>query len=390
MKRPADIRLLLQRRFAQQHRSWLDATGQDGSWPDDIALGIPTETHALRQPDAVRAWVDEWRGWRGAGELIWAERQWRALGTQRLPASIRLHGPADLAAWAGQHERWLRAQERSRALAARWPGQGRSPGKLFEVLADYSNDDFARLMDCVAWLQAHPRSGLYLRQLPIAGLDSKWIEPRRAVVTELLALLNDRSTDAADFYELCGLRKPPQQLRIRILDPALRLRVGGLGDIIAPVEELARLDFAPSRVLIVENLQTGLTLEELDSTVAVMGLGYGVNVLPALPWLRNARCWYWGDIDTHGFAILSRARGAIPHLESLLMDEDTLVRHRHLWSVEPSQHGASELPGLSAPEADLYAKLKINSFGQAVRLEQERIDWNLAWTLIRHMVAKAD
>ncbi len=390
LKHPAEVRLLLQRRFAHQHRLWLDATEQDGYWPDDIPLGIPTETQALRQPEAVRAWADEWRQWRGAGELIWINRQWRALGMQRLPASIRLHGPADVADWAGQRERWLRARERSVALTARWPGLGNSLGKLFEVMADYTTDDFARLLDCVAWLQTNPRSGLYLRQLPIAGLDSKWVEPRRAVVNELLAVLSDRTNDAADFYELCGLRKPPQQLRIRILDPALRASAGGLSDISAPVEELARLDFYPARVLIVENLQTGLALEDLDRTVAVMGLGYGVNVLTALSWLQRARCWYWGDIDTHGFAILSKARSALPHLESLLMDEDTLLRHHPLWSVEPSQHGASELPGLTSGEANLYTKLKLHSFGQAVRLEQERIDWSLAWRAIRGTIATSD
>jgi len=39
-----------------------------------------------------------------------------------------------------------------------------------------------------------------------------------------------------------------------------------------------------------------------------MRLGYAVDVLGQLPWLQEAQCIYWGDIDTHGFAILNRAR----------------------------------------------------------------------------------
>lgn len=388
MKCPADVRLQLQRRFAQQHRTWIDAPAAEGNWPAVIPLGIPTEAQALQQPDAVRAWADEWRAWRGAGTVVWIERQWRALGTQRLPSSIVLQGPADVADWAGQSARWLRAQQRGGTLLERWPALRLVLGRLFDVLADYADDDYVRLVATVAWLRAHPCSGFYLRQLPIAGLDSKWIESRRSAVAQLIASEHVRAGDGLDFYALCGLRKPAPQLRIRILDPVLRAKVGGLGDVTAPVSEVAALDLAPRHVLVVENLQTGLALEDLEGTVVIMGLGYGVNTLAALPWVHGARCWYWGDIDTHGFAILSAARSTVPQLESILMDEDTLLTHQALWSIEPGQHGAHELPGLTAPEANLYTHLKNHSFGQAVRLEQERIDWPLAWSLVQAHLRK--
>ena len=42
-------------------------------------------------------------------------------------------------------------------------------------------------------------------------------------------------------------------------------------------------------------------------------------------WLRRCAVHYWGDIDTHGFAMLARARRALPQTESLLMDRDTLL-----------------------------------------------------------------
>ncbi len=37
-------------------------------------------------------------------------------------------------------------------------------------------------------------------------------------------------------------------------------------------------------------------------------------------WLARCQVYYWGDIDTHGFAILDQLRTHIPHARSLLMD----------------------------------------------------------------------
>ncbi|NOR71388.1 MAG: hypothetical protein GQ532_17115, partial [Methylomarinum sp.] len=39
---------------------------------------------------------------------------------------------------------------------------------------------------------------------------------------------------------------------------------------------------------------------------------------------------YWGDLDTHGFAILSRLRHYYPQVKSILMDEKTLEQFAHL------------------------------------------------------------
>jgi hypothetical protein len=48
--------------------------------------------------------------------------------------------------------------------------------------------EWPRLLDIVAWLQAHPRPGVYLRQVDIAGVHSKFIEAQRSVLGDLLPL----------------------------------------------------------------------------------------------------------------------------------------------------------------------------------------------------------
>ncbi|MBJ7309729.1 DUF3322 domain-containing protein [Rugamonas sp. CCM 8940] len=389
MKLPADVGLLLAKRFASQHRDWLAATAADRHWPQVIALGLPTEQAALRQVEAVRAWAEAWRAWRGPGELRWTERRWKVLGTQSLPDTLTLHEPAQAAMWSGEHERWQRAAARFDLLTARWPAlAGRLP-RLFGVLADYADADFQRLLDLLAWLLAHPRSGLYPRQLPLAGIDSKWMEQRRGVLVDLLAALREAADQDADFYALSGLRRPPVQLRMRVLDARLRARLGGLGDVTAPVEELARLALPVSVVLIVENLQTGLALADLPGTVAFMGLGYGVDLLAQLPWIAPARGLYWGDIDTHGYAILQRARGHLPGLASVLMDQATLLRCAPLWTDEKVQHGAADLAALTVAESLVYRGLKEQRWRPNLRLEQERIDWDFAWTALSQAVQAA-
>jgi hypothetical protein len=110
-------------------------------------------------------------------------------------------------------------------------------------------------------------------------------------------------------------------------------------------------------------------------------------VLGRLPWLTGARCLYWGDLDTHGFAILNRARTCLPDLQSVLMDEGTLHRHRALWVEEKTPHSADALPLLSDSEQALYRAIRQNIWEQNVRLEQERIAWDYAWPILRQAIA---
>jgi hypothetical protein len=94
--------------------------------------------------------------------------------------------------------------------------------------------------------------------------------------------------------------------------------------------------------------------------------------LAALPWLAERRLFHWGDIDTHGFAILDRLRARLPDAASLLMDRETLLLHRPLWVEEAERH-VGTLTRLTTPERALYDDLRADRLGQRVRLEQARV-----------------
>ncbi|KQV42889.1 MULTISPECIES: DUF3322 domain-containing protein [unclassified Duganella] len=377
MKQPDDVRTLLKKRFAGKHREWLVAGDPSQQWPLVIPLGPPSEAEALKQVDAVRDWASVWRNWSGEGDVKWVERRWRLLGTQRLPEALHLDGPRAVCAWIGELDRWRIAERRFQDLCQRWPQLALTASRLFNVLADFEDADFQRLLLALDWLEANPRSGLYPRQLPIAGLDTKWIEPRKGLLAKLLAGIRKLDGNGEDFHSLSGLESLPAVVQVRLLDPVLRARCGGLRDFSAPVEQLAGMSLEPTTVLVVENLQSGLALPDMPGTIALIALGYNVDVLSRIPWISGCRGIYWGDIDTHGYAILHRARCHLPQLQSLLMDEATLLQFSSLWTKEADQCAAEDLPLLQPAERIVYQGLRDHRWGHCLRLEQERISWQL-------------
>jgi len=383
LKYPEHIREILTRRYHNHCRNWLDERERKNQgWPIQLILGKPTEEDVQRQSDAVRRWMAIWQSWSGEGELIWRERRFRTFGSQCLPEKIQFQNPESISAWIGESQRWQKAKERYSRFILRWPEISSCLARYYDNLADYRDDDFQRLEDLLTWLLANPNSNLYPRQMPIAGLDTKWVDRRKTMVSHLLAVLKNETIVGRDFFQCCGLKPPSTLIRMRILDPVLRQVVGGLIDIAAPLDELARLNLHASRVYIIENLQTGLSFCDEDGSVVIMHLGYNVDVLSRLPWVKRAHCIYWGDLDTHGFAILHRARSHIPHLQSVLMDEVTLLRNRALWVEEKEPHSASHLELLTAAEQQVYQGLKQSRWGEKVRLEQERIAWDYACEVI--------
>src|SRR5262245_2242532 len=115
---PEGARTWLTARYRNQHQNWLAGLG---SWPLQLTLGVPTERDVAEDPASVRAWVDAWLKHTGAGQVTWDERQFPRLGAQRLPVTLVLPGPADVAATVGQAKRWRTAADRHAQMVARWP-----------------------------------------------------------------------------------------------------------------------------------------------------------------------------------------------------------------------------------------------------------------------------
>lgn len=386
MRAPEELRRRLLSRWYSQRRHWLLG---EGEWPLALGTEPPTETKVLAEWARFDGWLAQWRevSKSGEGTVRYETRTWPRLGEQQIPGSWQFAAPEAVASALGQLARWSQAKQRFDALAS-WktdPAWRTELSRHFDLLADLDAPDFERMCRVVEWLWRHPSAGLYPRQLPIPGIDSKWIESRRVVVAAWLSALQDTGT-FGDFHAMTGLRAPPDRLRMRLLDPQLRAALRGLADVEAPVEQMIDLELPLRQVLVVENLVTGLACEELPGTLVFMQRGYAVDALARLPWLAPVPVYYWGDIDTHGFAILSRLRAYLPQVQSLLMDESTLLAFRSLWGREEKQHTALELAQLTVEEQSLYAALREGAYKQ-VRLEQERVAWDFAWSRIVQAVS---
>ena len=236
-----------------------------------------------------------------------------------------------------------------------------------------------RLLRVVCWFERNPRCGLYLRQLPIPGIDTKFFETHSTILDELLVAAHPEHVDPAEtrFAARHGLRREAPLVRLRFLDPALQAARGfPVDDLAVPASTFRSLPLPGVRVLITENLRNFLALPALPGTVAVYGGGNALTLLAGSSWLTDSLVFYWGDIDAHGFLMLSRLRESFPHAASIMMDDATLATAPELTgSAAPVD--AVDLRRLTPDEARLFARLRDGSVG----LEQERVPWDyaLAW-----------
>ncbi|WP_297572441.1 DUF3322 domain-containing protein [uncultured Deefgea sp.] len=349
-------------------------------FPLRIALKGPSSSELANQFGAVQDWIialQQSRHFR----LEMREIAHRIIGNNVLPQAVWLDDFAAALALIGK----TREATRYQALLAQMPAhlsvvllpwlQKRSL-KLLDLGADWS-----LLLAVVQWLQAHPRPGIYLRQIDLPGVHSKLIEAHRGVLLELLDLvlpstdINDAARGVSGFCQRYGFLDKPLRVRFRWADSGL----GGT-DVTLTQADFAQLNAAVERVLITENEINFLSLPLPARSMVIFGAGYGFDMLAGADWLHDQPIHYWGDIDTHGFAILDQLRAVFPLAQSLLMDQATLLAHQALWGVE-STPVLRELPRLNPAETAVYQHLcashQSGALVKQIRLEQERVGF--AW-----------
>ena len=397
---PADVRAQVQKHW-DNGRLLRDAVGTPGgsheletdrlSFPLTLRLRGPTPRELATRHDEVRAWIRELEAESHAAlgygyDIVWSETSNRVIGRNRIPSSIIVPTRTDALSLISQTETAERFAALAQSTTERFPELEawfrRRPLKVLE-----HEGAWERILAVLDWLRANPRSGRYLREIDVPGVDTKFIEARKPLLAELLDVvlpadaINVSRIGSAEFEARYGLATKPALVRFRVLDPDLAIH--GLTDLTVRIDELARLDLAVERVIIVENEITGLALPAMARTAVIFGLGYAVGLLRELDWLKDREALYWGDIDTNGFAMLERMRAILPDVRSLLMDRGTLMRHQAHWSTELTPY-VGALDRLTPTEAGLYDDLRFDRLGRAVRLEQERIPLREAAAILAH------
>ncbi len=357
-------------------RRWDDGSllrahaGGAGFTPIEVPLRGPKPSQVGDDLGAVRDWIaalDAGRRDDRRYTLVWQAIGGRQIGRNQLP--VRAVVSTAEQAWAllgatATVSRFDALLDRADGHPAvrRWIVE--NPHRALELGAE-----MPRLIAACNWLEGHRGSQKYLREITAPGVDTKFAERHRPALAAMLGV----AASGPGFLAGLGLRGKPALVRLRPA-PSLGLPAP-LTELAVRTGELAQLPVAPRVAVIVENEISYLSVAVPDDGVVIWGRGFDVDTVGRLPWLAAADVRYWGDIDTHGFAILDRLRAWLPATRSVLMDRPTLLAHRDRWVIEDRPTRAA-LPRLTPDEADLYADLVADNLGERVRLEQERIDWN--------------
>lgn len=382
---PTELRIRLRKRWDSQ-KLLRDALRGELIFPYAVSFVRPTRAELALCFAAVRVWIDRLRAASSeqhthAYRIEWDSVNLRSLGAQQLPRGVCFDSADDLFGFIEKLAEFREFTQVVEATLARWP-QTRAALTATPLAVLEQAQHWPKVFAVLDYFAQHPQPGCYLRQLAIPGVDTKFIESRKPLLGALLAAVLPPAATHEDsdgraghvFERRFGLQYEAPSVRFRLLDPALHLH--GMSDITLPLEQFQRLDLPVRRVFITENKLNGLTFPACPGALVVFGLGYGLSALFEVEWLAARPLYYWGDIDTHGYAMLNRLRARFPQTQSLLMDETTLTASREFWGEEPDPVSA-ELAQLTAAEQDVYQKLLQHHWAQHLRLEQERIPFNL-------------
>lgn len=357
-----------------------DAVTGNPRFPLRLSLKSPSSADITDRFNEVRAWAAELAA-TDSIHVEWQELRHRVQGAQKMPACVWVETLEDALRSLGKRKDWDRFSAQvsatRQAHPALLPWLEKRPLQALELSAEWP-----RLLTVVAWFVGHPRPGIYLRQVDLPGVHSKFIEAHRGVLAELLDMalpanaVDISKTGISQFSARYGFLEKPTRIRFRVLDPAIRAVPGsGCPDVTLDADSFGRLELAVQRVFITENETNFLAFPPIRDAIVIFGAGYGWDALARSHWLKNCPLHYWGDIDTHGFGILDQLRGYFNHVTSFLMDRATLDAHASVWGSEDKPLRI-DLHRLTPEESTLYDDLRDNRIRVGLRLEQEHIGFH--------------
>lgn len=342
-------------------------------FPLRLAIKAPSAADLRDRFGEVRAWVQEIRS-APCCRVVLREFRHRVQGANFLPAEIWIDSMEEALRLIGKQKDASRFQSIIDATCQRQPllldWLARHPLRALAFEAEWD-----RFLEIAAWMRCNPVPARYLRQVDIPGVHSKLIEENCGVLSELFDIvlppgaIDFTATGEGKFEKRYGFLSKPPRIRFRILDPSLKVFSNAPNaDISLDAKSFAALAPGVSQVFITENEVNYLAFPQAESSLVLFGAGYGFEMLRHVEWLSKCAVLYWGDIDTHGFAILDQLRGLLGDAQSLLMDRETLFEFQPQWGREEKQ-ATHNLFRLTLPERALYDALRNNSIQENLRLE---------------------
>ena len=356
-------------------------------FPVVVALKPPRGNAAIQNMGHFQSFVSQWRDFshhhdaaQNACSVNWEQRAFRSLEEQDVPTKLSVPDISSLASLLGANEErqlqsWLSTV---RYIFESLAAHSDSHQALFLALVDhldtlnnFEQSDLELLVRLIPQLHKGMGQGGYLRALPVAFVDTKFIESHLVIVESIVAALLDNSAkELGLMHWLHCVEKPKDWLLIKPLCTETRALLGGLPLLRLSSDTLQEYELPAINILVIENEQPCLALNDVRDTIAVSGGGKNVSWLKA-HWLIDKNVGYWGDIDSEGFAILSDARSKLSSIVPLMMDEPTVATFAQRMVSEPDSVFKDPI-ALTDHERDLFRSLRAGHYA-GKRLEQERL-----------------
>lgn len=309
----------------------------------------------------VEAWCDEWENEVASLPAVIECGKPRRLGIVQkfeVPKEIHYQDIRHALEHAGGRKLqglFSKAAQRLQAIENMIPGAMAELAGDWRTLGSHTDAEFGVLLSLLRWRQQNPDDTTPPRQIKLAGMDTKFIERNENIISKIMIAAGLEPIDVRK--EPAIWVKVPPDATVMVSDGCFacypsRLRKG-------PIQ----------RVLVVENKAPMMDLHPTDGTLIVFGIGRGAaDALGAIPWIGDVDLWYWGDCDSFGYLILSEVRERFPHVQSVLMDSETIMREGY--NQEP------ESARIDVPRERLHSKERAGIqylSARLGRLEQEHI-----------------
>ena len=178
------LRALARLELAEEAQARLPPDPRAPDWPLRLKLKTPDAAELTHQFEQVRLWVNELKSI-PCINIQWHEWTHRVHGRQRLPESVWLDTPAQALTFVHKSEEgqlFLHlCRQTLRAEPALLPWLMAHPLRALPLA-----ERWHRLLSVAGWVKAHPNPGIYLRQVDIPAVDSKFIEKHLLVLSQWL------------------------------------------------------------------------------------------------------------------------------------------------------------------------------------------------------------
>ena len=370
---PSEIRIKSERKYLTFLSSLISG---DPIFPLEISFVKVKASETLDSFDRLKKEIEDLRKYshpqREYGYTVeFSERRDRKIGVQQFPARIYFSDKDNYSAYLGKKIEVAQFIKDCDTMVNTFPQL--KPLIIYSPQFVIENKGiWDSLLKVCLYFDGNPKPDLHIRELPVE-VDTKFIEKNKKVLRKLLdIILNSRICEESGHFETrFGLKYNEPLIRMRILDSELAENYfSSVDDLSMPLSQFRNLIIPFHTVIILENINNFLTLPALKGAVAIFGSGFKVSLLKGIDWLENTNLVYWGDIDTHGFQILSQVRGYYPHIQSFLMDKKTFETFS-VYHVQGADTSVDNPVNLTSSEKSLY-NLLFKTEGRN-RLEQEKI-----------------